>query len=511
MGSIIGSGWLYAAQLGAQIAGTSAWISWIIGAVIIIMIGLVFAELAAAMPRAGGFVRFPGFSHGSVIGFMIGFISLLAYSSVIGTEVQAVRGYAQSFWPALGTESGGPTALGFAFQIALVVLFFCLNYWSVNFFAKANTFITIFKFVVPTFIIVVLFMHMDFTNYTIAGADPGGIEGIFAAVTGAGIVYSFNGFRMPIEFAGEARKPQKDLPKTIIFSVLIGLLIYLLLQFAFFGAVPTEKLMSGGWSTINFKSPWVGLTEFIGLAWLANLVLLDSVISPTATGNIYFSATARSLFAWAKNGTFYKIFLKVNPKTGLPRAALWLTLVMAVFWMLQFHAWQGLVAASTSAKALTFVAGPVALMALRKTKPDMKRPFFLKAAHVLSPIAFIAATLVVYWAGWTVVSLLVPLIIGALILYFAIVEKGDQYNASKINNDFKSAYWFLFYLVFMLIMSALGSFVPDGWDPIFASAATIPIIPAPWDTVICALGSLVFYYWGVKTRLSKPVIDTSEE
>lgn len=511
VGSIIGSGWLFAAQQGAQIAGTLAWISWLIGAAIIITIGLVFAELSSAMPRAGGFVRYPDFTHGSVVGFLIGFISMLAYSSVIGTEVEAIRGYAQSAWGALGTDSGGPTAMGYAFQIALVILFFLLNYWSVNFFGKANTFITIFKFIVPGFIIVFMFMHMDFSNFSASGASPGDVKGVFAAVTGAGIVYSFNGFRQPIEFAGEAKNAQKDVPKAIIFSVLVGLLIYLLLQFAFIGAVPADKLASGGWASIKFDSPWVGLAEAIGLGWLANLVLLDSLISPSATGNIYFSATARSLFAWAKNGTFYTIFQKVNPKTGLPRSALWLTLIMSILWMFQFQVWSGLIQASTSAKALTFVVGPVSLMALRKTKPNMKRPFFLKAARIFAPLAFMASTLVVYWAGWTVISLLVPIIIGALVFYFSFVDKNENYNEKKIKSHFKSAYWLLYYFIFVLVISGLGSFVPDDWNPIFAPAGAIPIIPSPWDTIICAFGSLVFYYWGVSTPLSEPRIDESEE
>lgn len=511
VGSIIGSGWLFSAQQGAQIAGTFAWLAWIIGAAIILLIGLVFAELSAAMPRAGGFIRYPDFTHGSVVGFMIGFISMLAYSAVIGTEVEAIRGYAQSEWSLLAADGGGPSATGYAFEIALIILFFLMNYWSVNFFGKANTIITIFKFVVPSTIIVVMLTHMNFSNFSAGGAEPGNLEGAFAAVTGAGIVYAFNGFRQPIEYAGEARNPQKDVPKAIIFSVLIGLVVYLLLQFAFLGAVPADKLASGGWTSIQFDSPWLGLAEYIGLAWLANLVLLDSFISPAATGNIYFSVTARSLFAWAKNGTFYNIFQKINPKTGIPRSALWLALAMSILWIFQFKVWQGIIVASTSAKAMTFIVGPVSLMALRKSNPKMKRPFFLKAAHIIAPSAFIASTLVIYWAGWNVISLLVPLIIGALIFYFSFVDKDEKYDKETIINDFKAAYWLLAYFVFVLVMSALGSFVPDDWNPIFASADAIPIITAPWDTIVCALGSLAFYFWGVSTRLAEPRIDESEE
>src|SRR5699024_4305303 len=112
IGSIIGSGWLFAAQNAANVAGSYALVSWVIGAFLIILIGLVYAELGAAMPRAGGFVRYPSYTHGSFAGFLIGVLCLVAYSSVVSTEVEAVRGYAQYWWPALETAGGAATILG---------------------------------------------------------------------------------------------------------------------------------------------------------------------------------------------------------------------------------------------------------------------------------------------------------------------------------------------------------------------------------------------------------------
>src|SRR5699024_5670939 len=113
IGSIIGSGWLFGAQKAASTAGTLSLISWFIGAGLIILVALVYAELGAALPRAGGFVRYPNYSHGSFLGFLIGFFCLIAYSAVIATEVEAVRGYAQYWWPALEGTGGGPSTIGF--------------------------------------------------------------------------------------------------------------------------------------------------------------------------------------------------------------------------------------------------------------------------------------------------------------------------------------------------------------------------------------------------------------
>lgn len=501
IGSIIGSGWLFAAQKGAVTAGTYSLISWIIAAVLIILIGLVYAELGAAMPHAGGFVRYPSYTHGSFAGFLIGFFCMLAYSAVIATEVEAVRGYMQFWWPGLESSLGGPSVVGYLFQLGMIIVFFLLNYWSVNIFGKTNTVVTVLKFVVPALIIIFLFMHIDFSNFSAKGASPGGVKGIFAAVTSSGIAYSLNGFRNPIEFAGESRRPQRDVPMAIILSVGVGLLVYLLLQVAYIGAVPADML-AGGWSLVHFDSPWAGLAAALGLGWLINLILLDSVFSPSATGNIYFSATARSLFAWAKNGTFYRIFKRVGKHSSVPRPALWLTLIMAILWMSpeRFQNWSGIITASTSAKAFTFIAGPVSLIALRRLMPQMKRPFLLKGAMVIAPLAFIAASFIIYWSGWDVVLILVLVIIPAIIFYFAFVDKAPEFQG-KIKRDVFSGLWMVGFFVFMLVMSFIGSYGPDSgrW------------ISAPWDTIIVAAGSLVFCYWGVFTALDKPRIDDAEE
>ncbi|HEX7064871.1 MAG TPA: APC family permease [Bacillales bacterium] len=499
-GSIIGSGWLYGAMNGAKLAGGLSWISWIIGAVIFMLIGLVYAELSAAMPRSGGFLRYPDYTHGTMVGYLIGFASLLGYTSVIGVEVIAVREYATIYLPGLTTPDGGPTTFGFIIQTALVVLFFLINYWSVNFFGKTNTFVTFFKFIVPILIIIMLFIHADFGNFSsISGAEPGGIKGVFKAVVAAGIAFAFLGFRQAVDFAAEARRPQKDIARAIIYSVTLCLALYLLLQLAFIVAVP-DSLVAGGWASIDMTSPWAKLAETLGILWLANLVLIDSAISPAATGNIFLSGTARVMFAWAKNGYFYSIFAKVDKRTGLPRGALWLALIMGVAWTVpaNFQTWAGLISAVTAAFVLTYMTGAVSAASLRKTRPDMERPFKLGGMSWIAPLAFVAASFIAYWSGWTNLSLLIFITVGSLVLYFAFVDKEPKFRKT-LKEDFMSCIWMFGYYAFMLIMSWLGSYGPG------------KVIPAPWDTIITGVGCVIIFYWGVASALKEPRIQEDEE
>jgi amino acid transporter len=104
----------------------------LIGGIALLLLGLVYAELGAAFPRAGGLVRYPLYSHGPLVGYLMSFITVIAFSSIVGIEVLAVRQYATSWWPALSQPDGqAPTVLGWFVQFGLLIVFL-LNYWSVR-------------------------------------------------------------------------------------------------------------------------------------------------------------------------------------------------------------------------------------------------------------------------------------------------------------------------------------------------------------------------------------------
>ncbi|WP_390895516.1 amino acid permease, partial [Bacillus tropicus] len=80
MGAIFGSAWLFAVSIVGSKAGPSGVFSWLIGGGIILLIGLVYAELGAALPRTGGIIRYPVYSHGHLVGYLISFVTIVAYT-----------------------------------------------------------------------------------------------------------------------------------------------------------------------------------------------------------------------------------------------------------------------------------------------------------------------------------------------------------------------------------------------------------------------------------------------
>ncbi len=115
---------------------------------------------------------------------------------------------------------------------------------------------------------------------------------------GAGLIYSFNGFQLAVAFASEIEKPKRNVPLSIIFSIVIVMFVYMALQLAFMGAVPHDMLQAG-WSSLNFHSPLVNLAMLLGLNFLMILLMADSVISPSGTGYAYLGGSARMFYAMA--------------------------------------------------------------------------------------------------------------------------------------------------------------------------------------------------------------------
>ncbi|MES1956352.1 APC family permease [Salinisphaera hydrothermalis] len=487
VGSIIGSGWLFAAGKVAAVAGPAGSLSWVIGGIALLLLGLVYAELGAALPQAGGLVRYPYYTHGPVVSGMVSFITVIAFSSLIAIEVLAVRQYASGWWPAL-TQAGGdsPTLLGWFIQLILFVVFFLLNYWSIGVFAKSNTIITWFKFIVPTLVIVCLLSQLKGVNFDVRGFAPNGVSGVTSAVATGGVMFAYLGLTPLMALAGEVRRPQRNLPLALIGTTVASTIIYILLQIAFVGGVPTHVIANDGWSKVGqvFNLPYYDIAISLGFVWLAVLVTIDAVISPGGTGNIYMSTTPRVIYGWSRTGTFFQLFGKVDERTGIPRPALWLTFFLSIFWTLPFPSWDALISVVSSALIFSYALAPISAHALRLSNPDMHRPFFLKGLGIISPLAFVIASLILYWAGWQTISWLLGIQVLVFIVYLVF---GKHLTATHTGffEQLRSSLWLIFYYVLVMAISAAGSF---GGSNALAS---------PWDQIGVAVVALIAYYWAV--------------
>ena len=488
LGAIFGSGWLFSASYVADIAGPAGIVSWLIGGAAVLLLGWVYCELGAALPHSGGVVRYPVYSHGPLLGFLMGLITLIAFSSLIAIEVVACRQYASAWFPQL-TQAGSqaPTLLGWLVQLAILCVFFLLNYFSVKTFARANNLVSIFKFVVPLTVIVALFCFFRPGNFSAHGFAPFGFSGIAGAVSAGGIIFAYLGLTPIVSVAGEVRNPQRTIPIALILSVTLSTIIYVLLQVAFLGSVPGGDI-THGWNGIGklFALPFHDIALALGLGWLSFLVVCDAIISPSGCGNIYMNAAPRVVYGWSRSGTFFKLFTRVDEKSGIPRPALWLTFALAIFWMLPFPSWSAMISVVSAALVLSYAVAPITTAALRRTAPDLPRPFRVRGFAVIGPLSFVIAALIVYWSGWGTLSWLLGLQIVLYAVYVAYVAC-DRSRRVKLARDVRSSLWLIDFYVLMIVLSRAGTFGGEEW------------IGSPWDSLLAAAIALLVYAWGART------------
>ncbi len=458
LGGIIGSGWLLGPLHAARIAGPSAIIAWLIGGVAVLLLSFVYAELAAAFPRAGAVIAFPKLSHGHLMATVLSFVVFLGYSSVAPAEASAVITYGSNYIGGLVNKAGALTHEGFFAAAALLAAFAVINMLAVRLVLTINSALTWWKLALPVVtILVFLLAGFHGANFTSHGFAPGGASGVFSAVATSGIVFSYLGFRQAVELAGKSSNPKRNLPIAIIGSVTIGLVIYLGLQVAFIGALSPADI-ANGWANVTFKGafgPFAGLASLIGMGWLAVLLYIDAFLSPSGTGIIYFATCSRVLYATGREGLIGgNIFAKLSVG-GVPIVGVIATFLVGLLFLMPFPSWQGIVTFISSATVLSYGTGPVVLMTLRKTMPveQYNRPYLLSGGMLISALAFIISNFIIFWSGAATVSFLFELVLAFTILYIAYEAVA---GAGLRNLHWSGAWWLAPYFFGLWLITHLA-------------------------------------------------------
>jgi amino acid transporter len=497
LGSIIGSGWLFGALTSAQIAGPAAIISWILGAIVMMVLALAHAELGSMYPVAGGSTRYPHFAFGSLAGFVIGWAVWLGAVTVAPIEVLAALQYLTHYFPWLTDTTSGVTVLtgtGIIISVILMAAFTVINLIGIRLLAESNNIIMIWKVAIP-FLAVAVIMILSFntSNFTASGGfAPFGVEGILSALSVGGIIFAYQGFEQAIQLGAETHNPQRNIPFAVIGSMTIGVILYILLQVAFIGAIDPSEELKNGWANLSFPGaagPFAGLATLVGAGWLATLLYIDAFISPAGTGLIYTASSSRLSYAFARNHYIPRQF-GVLSNRGVPIVSIIFSFLIGCFMFLPFPGWQQLVGFIISATVIGYAAVPLALGALRRQEPDHPRPFKLPAGEVMAIASFIVANLVIYWSTWDVIwKVSVAMILGLVLLGI-----GHLVNPSELTPslDWRGGSWVWPYFIGLAAISYLGE----------SDFGGIGVIPYPWDTLVIAVFSIAIYYYAMSVRLT---------
>jgi len=510
-GTTLGSGWLFGAFVAVTIAGPAALIGWLLGSLLLAPLVLVYAELGAMFPESGGPGRFDNHAFGSLAGATFGWFSYVQAATIVPIEVLAAIEYLSTNSWAKGlydSNHGTLTASGYVVAVLLMGIFVALNLLGIRLLARTNSAITVFKLAIPSFTAVALiFAGFHVHNFTAAGGffvhgGAGPVQAILSAVTAGGIAFALMGFEGALQVGGESAHPQRDLPRAVFGAFFICTTIYVAVQVAFIGALPPSLLAHyTSWTGLSTdpqlsRGPFFVLAGLVGLLWLAWVMRVDAVVSPSGTGLLYLTGASRLSFGLSKDGYVPRLFLVEDERTDVPLWGVIMSGALGLLFLLPFPSWNKLVSVVTGAVVLMYAGAPLALGSLRRSRPESARPYRVPAAELLAPAAFVFATFIAYWSGWqTISTLMIALLLGYGLMGLARTFHLDL-NPPRI--EWASAWWLFPYLIGLALVSYLGDFgsgaILGGLGPFKGVlVGGHGVIPLWWDMCCLTVLSLAVY------------------
>ncbi len=486
IGAILGAGWLFAPAKASALAGPSEVFAWLIGGMMLLTVALVYAELGSSFPTAGGVAKYSDYSHGPLLGFITGWSIYLAGVSYSALEAVASAQALSFIFPFLAkSENGSLSLMGVLVAFAFLSLFFMLNMGGVRKVGGFVSGLTLLKFLVPVTVLIFVFtLHFSSSAIYVSNFAPSGFAGILMAISAGGIISTYSGFRQPIDMAAEAKNPKRDVPRAVILSTLISVGLYTLLGLAFLMAVDWKALgiSAGNWHALILlrSSPFIDAAAAVGAIWLVAFMLLDSVYSPMGESGVYFTTSSRISFAMAEQGYFPSFLRDLNDQ-GVPTKALVLGLALSALFIIPFPSWYQMVEVASGLTVITYSMGPISAAVLDKYGDGGFRVPFGK---IITPVAFLVTSFLVYWFGWPYTLYVVGLAMLGLPIYFYY-----KHNLKDLIYTGKSALWYVGYLSFLLCISFLGSSEFGG----------IGYLKFPLDQLSVMAGSLAFYWIGVRS------------
>nr|WP_237293284.1 MULTISPECIES: amino acid permease [Streptomyces] len=411
IGATLGTGIFVVLGTAAPKAGPAVTISFVLAGLTALFSALSYAELAGSVPVSGSSYSYAYATMGELIAWICGWCLVLEYAVSVAAVAVGWGQYLNEFLDGtIGVTIPGSVSAplgdgGYINLPALVVVLLSMVFLmrGAKESATVNSIMVAVKIVTLLLFIGIGVMGIKAGNYT--PLAPLGMSGIAAGAST--LFFSYIGFDAASTAGEEAKDPKKDLPRAIMLSLAVVTVLYVLVAFVAVGAMPwkdfagTEAALAQIMTDVTGTSVW-GVVLAAGA-----IVAIFSVVFAVLYGQ------TRILFAMSRDGLVPKVFAKVDEKTGAPRANV--VIVSLFCGVLAAFIPLGKLADATSIGTLfAFGLVNVAVIILRRTKPDMPRTFkvaLFPVTPILGAIAcgymmfeLDAATWMVF-GGWMIVGL----------------------------------------------------------------------------------------------------------
>ncbi|WP_289898166.1 amino acid permease [Janthinobacterium sp. SUN033] len=422
IGAIVGTGIFVLTGTGALTAGPALSLSFVVAAVACCFAALCYAEFASTVPVAGSIYTYSYATLGELAAWMIGWDLLLEYGLAAAAVSVGWSGYFQSLLSGFGIAlpvalTAAPGALpGVTTFINLPALVIMLALtamlgWGVRESARLNNIMVAIKVGVVLLFIIFGARHVQPANWQ--PYMPFGYHGMLSAA--ALVFFAFIGFDAVTSAAEEVKKPSRDLPIGIIGSLAVCAVLYVVVSAIMTGIVPYQKFL-------GVDHPVSLALQYAGENWIAGFVDLGAILGMTTVILVMAFGQTRIIFAMSRDGLLPKRLSTVHPRFHTPFFATWLVgivfgLIAAV---IPLNILAELINIGTLA-AFTMVS--VAVVVLRKRRPDLPRAFRCPGVPYVPALAVILCVGLMSFLSWvTWVAFTIWLVIG-LVIYFGYARR----------------------------------------------------------------------------------------
>jgi len=442
IGAIVGTGiFVITGQAAATYAGPALTISFVISALCCIMAAICYAEFAAMIPVAGSVYSYSYATLGEGLAWFIGWTLILEYLFACSSVAVGWSGYMVNLLEGWGLNlphhismatfdhvdgnwfwTGSLINFPALFIVAIISAFLI---GGIQQSALVNNIFVAIKVGVILLFIAFGLSYVDTGNWHPYIPENTGTFGHFGwsgILRGAGIAfYAYLGFDALSTAAQETRNPQKDMPKGILGSLLICAVLYIAVTAILTGMVNYKEL--------NVSAPIALAIDRAGqgLVWLSPFIKLGAIAGLTSVILVMMLGQSRIYYAISKDGLLPGTFAKVNKKLGTPQNATIFACIATglVAGLFPLHVLAELVSIGT---LLAFTVVCIAIVVLRKTAPDIKRPFKTPLVPFLPLLGAALCLLQMAALPWGTWLRLILWTAAGVVIYFVYGVKNSKLN-----------------------------------------------------------------------------------
>jgi APA family basic amino acid/polyamine antiporter len=362
--NIVGAGIFVVSGVAAGLAGPSVILSFLLAGFIALMTALSSAELASFITETGASYAFTKRAFGRFLSFLVGWFKYFDY--IAGAAAVSV-GFAAYFTALFGFTGELPLLLA---ATGLPIVFTILNLVG----AKESAYATSIMVLIKVFALVLLmflggFYLAQFFNFgKFTPFFPNGITGTF---NGAAIIFfAFLGFNTVAMMSEETREPERTIPKALILAFIVTFILYVSIAFFEIGILDWQKLGTSASPLEDLARAVSDNRVFIDFITFSALIATASVVLSSIIGG------ARASFAMGRDRVLPQKFDKISKRFGTPYfSVIFGGLIIVVLAGIFYNDIDTIASVVNFGSLFTYLFVHLSLIKLRKSKPEIKRPF----------------------------------------------------------------------------------------------------------------------------------------